>query len=172
MKLDPFWSNIFSKENKHEKSDYEILWQIPLFKDCTKSELNVVLRYLHTREYKTDELIFEEGKPGMGMFIILEGKIKIFFKKDNKPLAFLGRGEFFGEMALLQEAPRSASAAAIDETRMFGLYQPDLFGLIASKPALGNKILLYLANMIAERLRLSNQETYQLKQRLAEYENK
>lgn len=167
MDKDPFWANIFPNLKAKEKSEHEILWQIPLFSDCTRNELNVVLRFLHTREFKADEIIFEENKPGLGMYIILEGRVEIFFKKDHKALAVLGRGEFFGEMALLHEAPRSASAKALEETKMFGLFQPDLFGLIENKPALGNKILLQLARMIAERLRLSNQENYQLKQKLS-----
>ena len=166
MDKDPFWANVFPDLRTKEKTENEILKQIPLFSDCTRNELNVVLRYLHTREFKAEELIFEENKPGLGMYIILEGRVEIYFKKDHKALAVLGRGEFFGEMALLQEAPRSASAAALEDTRMFGLFQPDLFGLIENKPALGSKILVQLARMIAERLRLSNQENYQLKQKI------
>ncbi len=170
MHIDPVWDNIFRRYSKKEESEYDLLLKIPLFSGLSKREINIIQKYLHFREYKTDELIIEEGKPGVGMYIILEGKVQIFFKKSEKPLAVLGRGDFFGEMALLQEAPRSASAKALDKTKMYGLFQPDLFGLIERKPSLGNKILLHLARMIAERLRFSNQENFQLKQKLAENE--
>jgi CRP/FNR family cyclic AMP-dependent transcriptional regulator len=170
MSEDAFWSNIFKSRKQAARSEYAVLHDIPLFHAIRDAELKIVLRYLHIREFRNGEYIFREGKPGVGMFIIISGRVKIFFEENDKALAFLGRGESFGEMALIQEAPRSASAMAIDETRVYGLYQPDLFGLIEKKPELGSKLLLHLAQMLAERLRLSNSENLHLKAKLAEYE--
>jgi len=172
MDTDPVWGNIFKNFDKKEESEIDILLKIPLFEGLKKKEMRFILKYLHPREYKVDELIIEENKPGVGMYIILEGKVQIFFKKGNKTLAVLGRGEFFGEMALLQESPRSASVKALEQTRLLGLFQPDILGLIDRKPHLGNTVLIHLAQMIAERLRFSNDERYQLQMKLAEYEKK
>ena len=115
MDKDPFWANIFPDLRTKEKTEHEILKQIPLFSDCTRNELNVVLRYLHTREFKAEELIFEENKPGLGMYIILEGRVEIYFKKDHKALAVLGRGEFFGEMSIFTNELTSADIRAIED---------------------------------------------------------
>jgi CRP-like cAMP-binding protein len=73
-------------------------------------------------------------------------------------------------MALLDESPRSATAVANGETTLLGLFRPDLFNLIERKPRLGSKILLKLAQMIAERLRCHNIELQILRQKLEKAE--
>jgi CRP/FNR family cyclic AMP-dependent transcriptional regulator len=84
----------------------------------------------------------------------------------------LSNGDFFGEMALLLESPRTASAVAHEPTKLLGFFQPDLFSLLETKPKTGNKILLHLAQMIAERLRQSTIENRYLKNKLSELEIK
>jgi CRP/FNR family cyclic AMP-dependent transcriptional regulator len=101
------------------------------------------------------------------MYVIENGKIGIYKNFDDnskEELAVLQSGEFFGEMALLDESARSATAVALDNTSVLGLFRHDLFNLINRKPKLGNKILLKLAQMLAERLRLSNDELQEVKQ--------
>ena len=73
-------------------------------------------------------------------------------------------GDFFGEMALLEDDCRSATAVAVGATRLFSLIHADLFDLIGRKPQLGIKLLSTLANMLARRLRLTNLDLQQLSQ--------
>jgi len=169
---DTMWGNIFRKDDKQEASIYTVLAKIPIFQDLNKKELKAIERILHRRTYNADEVIFKEGDPGAGMYIIENGHINITFGKEEKLLAVLSDGEFFGEIALLSDTPRTASAMASMDTHMLGFFQSDLFDLLETNPRLGNKILHRLAQMIADRLRFSNLENQQLKQKLNKLEEK
>ncbi|MDZ7265143.1 MAG: cyclic nucleotide-binding domain-containing protein [candidate division KSB1 bacterium] len=164
-----YWNNIFEKNGKHQLSLDNILRKVPIFSELKKGELREFRRLVHNRYFKKNEVVFYEGEPGVGMYIIETGMVGIYKEVNNQikeELAILRPGEFFGEMALLDESPRSATAIALENSQILGLFRPDLFDLIYRKPRLGNKILLKLAQMIAERLRLSNAELYELKQQL------
>lgn len=163
-----YWNNIFEKNGKYLNLD-NILKKVPFFSELRKSEVREFIRIIHHRSYKKNEVIFYEGEPGVGMYIIESGKIGIYKNFDDtsrEELATLNAGEFFGEMALLDDSPRSATALALDDSTILGLSRPELFDLIHKKPKLGNKILLKLAQLIAERLRSSNNEVQDLKQQL------
>lgn len=172
MEEDSYWTNIFKKKEKTEQDIYTVLSKIPIFRSLTNRELRAVERILHRRNYKTNEVVFYEKEPGLGMYIIESGNVFISAGEENKVLAVLGKGDFFGEMALLLETPRTATATAHEQTRLLGFFQPDLFSLLQSKPKTGNKILLQLAQMIAERLKHCNIENRQLKSKLAELESR
>lgn len=162
-----YWNNIFEKNGRHQVNLDIVLKKVPFFSRLKKSELREFKRIIHHRHYKKNEVIFYEDEPGVGMYVIEKGKIGIYknFDEDTREqLAILRSGEFCGEMALLDESPRSATAVALEHTDLLGLFRPDLFDLINRKPRLGNKILLKLAQMIAERLRLSNDELQEVKQ--------
>jgi len=164
-----YWNNIFEKNGKHLLSLDNVLKKVPFFRELKKGELRDFRRIIHQRYYKKNEIIFYEGEPGVGMYVIEQGKIGIYKNFDEhskEELASLFPGEFFGEMALLDESPRSATAVALENSTILGLFRPDLFDLINRNPRLGIKILLRLSQMIAERLRLSNNENQELRQKL------
>lgn len=158
---DALWSNVFRKDAGQKESIFSILKKVPLFKNMSKSELNEFDKIIHRRKYKEQETIFYEGEPGVGMYIVQEGTIGIYKNKSDQEkelLAQLTTGEFFGELALLDETPRSATAIALEDTRILGLFLPDLMDLIDRKPRLGNKFLFQLAMLIGERLKHTNEE--------------
>jgi len=167
---DTMWGNVFRKDSKEHESIYSVLSKIPIFKDLTKRELRAIERILHRRNYKEGEVIFNEGDPGVGMYIIEKGRINIILGKEQKLLAVLSDTEFFGEIALLSETPRTAGAISVMPTQILGFFQSDLFGLLETNPGMGNKILIRLAQMIADRLRYSNLENQQLKLKIAKFE--
>lgn len=171
MQDDTYWSNIFKKKQKEEVSILQVLKKVPIFSDLSRKELRLVERILHRRTYKQNEIIFNEDEPGVGMFIIESGTVHISIGKEKKLLAVLSNGDFFGEMALLLESPRTASAAAAEPLKMLGFFQPDLFSLLETQPKTGNKILYRLSQMIAERLRQTSTENRQLKIKLNELES-
>ena len=166
MVEDPVWSNIFKKSKIVEESIFSVLKRLPIFQDLNYKELKAIERILHRRTYRADEIIFKEYEPGVGMYIIESGKVNITLGKENKLLVLLSSGDFFGEMALILEGQRTASARATEPTKVLGFFQPDLFNLLETSPKTGNKILTRLAQMIAERLRLSTIENRQLKTKL------
>lgn len=149
------WGNIF----KHQKSTgiRAILEKIPLFDTLAQQELSAIERILHKRSYEAGEHVFRQGEPGMGMYIIEHGEVTILTEHTSHVLAELGEGEFFGELSLLDESPRSATAIAKTRCSIFGFFQPDLIGLIERNPRLGVKIVMRLASVIGDRLRKANE---------------
>ena len=168
MSKDFLWTNIFKPNAVVEENIFSVLKRIPIFQDLSYKELKSVERILHRRTYKSDEVIFKENEPGVGMYIIESGKVHITIGKEQKLLVLLSKGDFFGEMALILEGQRTASAIAKEPTKLLGFFQPDLFNLLETAPKTGNKILQRLAKMIAERLRLGTIENRELKSRLNE----
>ncbi len=166
------WQNIFKGRDKSEESIITILRKIPVFKDLKEKELAAIERILHRRNYKTDELIFRQGDAGVGMYIIEKGNVFIRLEPADIVVAELTDGEFFGELALLDDSPRSASAVAGSDCSMLGFFQPDLFGLIDRDPKLGVKIVLRLAKIIGDRLKAANEENQQMRDKLNELEDK
>jgi CRP-like cAMP-binding protein len=95
------------------------------------------------------------------MYIVQSGEVGIFSdygSPDQKELAHLSAGDFFGEMALLENDCRSATTVSLTESHLLGVFHPDLFDLFERKPVLGIKVLSSLATMLAQRLRKTNLE--------------
>ncbi len=93
------------------------------------------------------------------MFLINEGQVSVEIQKDHftATLATLEKGAFFGEMALLDESPRSASARAIEPTKTLALYRNDLTRLIQTDPETASHIFRALARIVGDRLRSTNE---------------
>ncbi len=166
---DAFWANIFKGRRKKDELVETILREVPAFSDLEPKELSLLASIVHKREYKKGEYIFYQGDPGLGMYIIQEGEVLIQYtdpEGNRKDLAILKDGDFFGEIALIDESPRSASAICRTDCHIIGFFRPDLFEIIERHPRLGTKILLKLAEIIAERLRRTNQEVAELKAEL------
>ena len=142
------WANIFKHYNQADENTINVIRKIPIFEDLSGKDLREIERILHHRLYKKDELIFRQGDAGVGMYIIEKGEVAIRLEPAGIVVAELSNGEFFGELALLDDSPRSASAVAKTDCKMLGFFQPDLFGVIERNPRLGIKIVLRLAKII------------------------
>ena len=164
------WSPFKFQRNK-ELDLQTILKEIPVFKDLNRLERGLLCRILHKREYSENELIFNEAEAGNGMYIIFQGQVDIFGtnEKDNEVhLATLSNKQFFGELSLIDGAPRSATAVASKKSTLFGFFKPDLLELIEKNPTMGSKILLCLSSVLSERLRQMNTQNTALQQKLKE----
>lgn len=156
----PIWGNGFFKKKNKEDNIFTTLKKVPIFSDLTPKELTEVEKIVHRRRYEKNETIIRAGDPGLGMYIIVKGSVEIEDedeKAGKRTLAKLSDGSFFGDMALLDEEPRSASAIALVDSDMMGFFRPDFLDLIYRKPKLGIKVLLALARVIGERLRYTNE---------------
>lgn len=163
--VDGFWGNIFGKAKKEEDSVLSMLKVVPILDGLSRDELKEFERIIHHRHYKADEIVFWEGEPGVGVYIIQEGTVKIYktlSDGSDKELAILKNGDFFGELALLDESPRSASAVAREASHILGLFRPEFFDILERKPKLGIKVTTKLAQMIGNRLRITNTELQSL----------
>ncbi|MBI3004103.1 MAG: cyclic nucleotide-binding domain-containing protein [Ignavibacteriales bacterium] len=163
------WKNIFSERMVREGSTEEVLSKVPAFASLTTRELKEVASIVHKRQYRAGEPVFYMGDPGLGMYIIQEGEVSISLAgKDSveEELAVLTDGDFFGEIALLDESPRSANAICKVDCTLIGFFRPDLFELIEKKPRLGTKIVLKLAEIVAQRLRKTDKELSKIRNQL------
>ncbi|HEB01791.1 MAG TPA: cyclic nucleotide-binding domain-containing protein [Nitrospirae bacterium] len=163
--MDSIWSFIFKSKEQEQEETLTVLRRLPIFKDLSKREVSSIERILHRRNYAPGEEIFTYGVPGAGMYIILSGEVSIIHESGNKEIALLKEGEFFGEMALLDESPRSATARAKSQCVVLGFFQSDLFSLLERSPKLGSKIVLRLARIVGERLKYSNQQVFSLQEK-------
>lgn len=132
---------------------------IPLFEGLSRREQQEIGRVLQDKSYKKGELIFRQGNPGTGLFVVMTGSVDVQQEEEDGTILQLASakpGEFFGELALLDDAPRTASAVAVDETSVVVFYRTDLLALSETRPRLGVKILMQLSQIVAERLRRTN----------------
>ena len=163
------WRNLFSQRVIREGTIEEVLSKVPAFANLAPRELKEVAAIVHKREYRSDEPVFYQGDPGLGMYIVKDGEVSIVIQgKDGneRELAVFGDGDFFGELALLDESPRSANAVCKTECTLIGFFRPDLFELIEKNTTLGIKIVLKLAEIVAQRLRHTDKELSKVKSQL------
>ncbi len=148
------WKNIFKKEEE-DADIIEIIKKVPLFDYLNKKELTKISHIVYAREYKAEEYLFKEGTPGSALFIIKTGNVSIEKISENGEtlvLASISEEDFLGELSLLNEIPRSASARCKTITKAVVLFKHELFELIKSEPRTGIKILKNLAMMTGKRL--------------------
>lgn len=132
------------------------LHSLELFADLDGGELGTLAQSLHARNYRSGEVVFVEGDIGRALFILESGKVELTRKgADDKPVLLytLKPGEFFGEMALLESLPRSATATAVEPARMHLLYRTKLDALLHSHPRIGVAIMSHFARLLSARLR-------------------
>lgn len=156
---DPFWGRLFNRQQEKKETLFEVLKRIPIFQDFNEREFAKIEDILHHRSFAVEEAIVREGEKGVGMYIILTGQVQILHAgEQGKPikLATLGPGDFFGEQALLDESPRTASAVASEPCQAIGFFRPDMLELIDRNPRMGLKVIMRLSQMISFRLRQTN----------------
>ena len=166
--MDSFWSNIFRNRNEESEKISTILSRIPIFQELSRRDLAAVERILHHRAYKSGESVFFQNDPSAGMYIILKGKVQVIYEPTQQVIAELFDGDFFGELALVDDSPRSATVIARMDCEMLGFFRSDLLDLIERKPKLGLAISLQLMSVISERLRKSNDQVQALQRKLYE----
>jgi CRP/FNR family transcriptional regulator, cyclic AMP receptor protein len=99
--------------------------------------------------------LFKEGQPGDSMFLILDGQMRVYTKTRKGEILFLrmlDAGDAFGEVALLNQAPRSASVEAVRETVLVKLTSGSLQNLLSEQPALAAQFLYHLARSLGRQL--------------------
>ena len=160
-----FWSNIFNPPTETTELAAS-LKAIPLFKELSKRDLSNLIGIIHDRNYIAGEYIFYQGDPGIGLYLLRDGEVSIHRTNDEGNeivLATFNKGDFFGELALVDGEKRSASAIANIDTRVSVIFKPDLDEFIEKYPKKGIKILQGIAQIAAVRLRTLNEDYFSLK---------
>ncbi|MBO8152664.1 MAG: cyclic nucleotide-binding domain-containing protein [Candidatus Marinimicrobia bacterium] len=158
--MDPLWEVVGKTKEEKTNNITSVLKAIPIFSDLSPKELREVEKIIYHRHYKEGEFIFRQGHPGLGMYIIADGSVRIVDESGESGknvIAILAKGDFFGDLALLDESPRTASVVTCEASEILGFFRPDFIDLLHRKPRIGTKILFQLARIIGERLKKTNQ---------------
>ena len=135
-----------------KKDPSNLLASVPLFSECTKKELDAIAEAAKEVDHKEGAVIAREGDKGIGFFLILDGTARI--SVGGRTRRRLGPGDYFGEIALLDEGPRSATVTAETAIRLLGLTAWNFRRLVAQNPSIAPKLL----KVMGERLRDSSRD--------------
>lgn len=131
----------------------ESLRNIPLFSRVGDDDLRDVAVLLIERRFPKHKTIVEEGLPGDYMYVICEGRVQVSKLSEDgreKILEFLDTGDFFGEMSLLDNAPRSASCRALVDTRVLALSRNDFLNAMRKSPDLAMAVVQELTRRLRQ----------------------
>jgi CRP/FNR family transcriptional regulator, cyclic AMP receptor protein len=129
----------------------EMLEKSVLWSGLSKKDLKAIVKLSKERTYETGHVIVQKGEGGVGFYLILEGSVEI--RSDGTTIAKLGPGQFFGEMSVIDNQPRSADVVAIEPSRCLILSAWSFNALISENP----KIALRMLQEFVRRLRSTNQ---------------
>jgi CRP/FNR family transcriptional regulator, cyclic AMP receptor protein len=128
-------------------SSVEILETVPLFKGLENAELKALANLSKPMSFRGGEAIVKEGEAGLGFYVIVNGRADV--KRKNKTLATLPKGSFFGELALLDDQPRSADVIATEPTDCLVILRWNFWSLLGKN----KKVTRGLLEEMARRLR-------------------
>ena len=137
----------------------EQLARVPFFEGLTSEALTLIAGVTTEESHSMGTRIFQYGDPGDKLFIILEGKVRISREisgMGEEALAVLASGELFGEMALLDESPRSADARAHEKCRLLVIKKDDFDDLLFFHKDLAYEVLWASIRVLTARLRETN----------------
>ncbi|MGD0423319.1 MAG: cyclic nucleotide-binding domain-containing protein [Candidatus Bathyarchaeia archaeon] len=124
----------------------ELLKKAPLWSGLNEKELKSMVRISKERKFESGYTILKKGEGGVGFYFILEGTVEI--RSDGNTLSTLGPGQFFGEMCVLDNQPRSADVVTIQPSRVLLLTAWDFKGLISANPRIALKMLQELVGRL------------------------
>ncbi len=139
----------------------EALERVPLFSALNKRELKEIARLFKSRRFSKGETVVKEGSGGAAFFVIESGEATVFI--GGKQHSTLKPGDYFGEIALIDEGARMATITAASELRCYGLTYWDFRPVVEKNGVIGWKLLQRMAKLLRE----TRQEAYQLEGALA-----
>jgi CRP-like cAMP-binding protein len=137
--------------------EQELLRSVPIFSELTEVDFASLAKVANRRRYPKDSVVFFENEQGDFFFMILEGRIKVTILGDDGReviLSLLGSGDFFGEMALLDNEPRSATAIAVEDSELLSLHRNDFQSVLSDN----RSIMVGLIKVLTARLRRANHQ--------------
>jgi CRP/FNR family cyclic AMP-dependent transcriptional regulator len=139
----------------------ELLKKIPLFESLTADELEEIDKICIRESHAKDTIMFFEGDPGNRCYVIIKGEVRISKYIPNigeEALAVLKAGDYFGEMALIDNFPRSAHAIANTDIEVLAINKADLDKILIADREMGYKLLWTFTRTLSKRLRETNEK--------------
>ena len=124
----------------------ELIQRIPLFSDLDRKEVEQLARTMKARTFSPGETIASEGQRGIGFFLIESGQAKVTVGGEER--GALGAGDYFGEIALIDDGPRSATVTADSELRCWGLTSWEFKPIVETNAEIAWKLLEALAKRL------------------------
>ena len=130
------------------RSALEELARVPLFSACSKKELQLIAKRAEHVDVPAGKVLVREGAAGAEFFVILDGTAEV--SRHGGQVATLGPGAFFGDLALLDRAPRNATITATTPMELMVLGQREFAAMIDDVPGFAHKLLTGLAHRLRE----------------------
>ncbi|HTY09150.1 MAG TPA: cyclic nucleotide-binding domain-containing protein [Candidatus Edwardsbacteria bacterium] len=138
----------------------DLLKKVYLFNDLTQQELEKILAIAYEKAFNKEEAVFQEGEIGDAFYIVTEGQVRVSTMipgVGEEALKVLRPGDYFGEMALIDDFPRSAAVIAHEgPIKLLAVYKRDFKKLMADDKDLANKLMSVFIKTLSARLRETN----------------
>jgi CRP-like cAMP-binding protein len=119
-----------------------------MFSACSRRDLQLIARHAENITVPAGKVLMQEGRNGDEFFIVANGKAAV--TRNGREVAVLGAGDCFGELALLDRAPRNATVTATTDLEVFILGRREFNGLLAEVPTLSHKLMVGMARRLHE----------------------
>jgi len=129
----------------------DFLARVPIFASCTPEEISAIVEVAQESYFQPGQIIVTQGTPGQAFYLILSGSVEIL--RDGTSLGAFGPGDFFGEMSLLDQAARSATIRALEQTVCLMLSSWDFKAVLERHPSIAIKLL----EVLSRRLRVADE---------------
>ena len=141
-----------------EAPNYLEMKKIPVFADMTENEIYAILRLAFEKKYPKESTLFVEGMSGEVLYIIKKGKVDICKKTDKGEvvIASLGAGEFLGELSIIDEGKRSATARVAEDSELIVITKKCFNDMLKGDPLITVKLLMPFVKVNAARLRIAD----------------
>lgn len=123
----------------HRDQKVDMLATVPLFSGCSKKELRTIATLADEVDLRRGKVLMRQGAPGREFFVLLEGTVEIV--RDGKRIDTLRDGDFFGELALISNIPRTATVTATSPIRALVVFGRDFRRLLEEDAAIAMKVL-------------------------------
>jgi CRP/FNR family transcriptional regulator, cyclic AMP receptor protein len=133
---------------KSNESVLRMLEKVPIFSGLTDRQLGRLARDAKVAPFEAGATVVKQGDKGVGLYLVLEGRVEA--RRKGRKLAALGPGQFFGEMALFDDQPRSADVIATEATRCLVLSKWEFWGFAMGEPKMLRSMLEELAHRLGE----------------------
>jgi CRP/FNR family transcriptional regulator, cyclic AMP receptor protein len=125
----------------------ELIRGVPLFSHCSKKELGLIARIADEIDLPEGKTLMREGDRGREFFVLVDGSAEV--RKGKRKVSTLGRGDFFGEIALVSQRPRTATVTTTSPARTLVVTEQSFRSLLESAPDVQRKVLQALADRVA-----------------------